>query len=204
MLSKDNKYDRTKVYEIDRLMDCDSGNFAESKRALLAVHGESLNAADQCAKLLTRVGELFGIACKYDEHQQQLNEWLKTQPGDAAHYVKLLEQSTLIGNLEQNDLATKAKKALEEGKAVIARTYLIMRLGRDFLFGLSDLLRLRSTGMFGYLRVQTETAAILALATCGLRAGSRLAEHRPTQARQGVLQKISSEDNFEDKRTPSA
>jgi len=152
-----------KLYEIDRLSDCDANNLAESRRVLLALHRESLNAVDDCAKLLEHVGVLFGQTCKYDKYQQQLDEWLKTQSGEPAQHVKFLEQATLIGKREGHDVIANAKRALESGNAVIARTYLVLRLGRDFLFGLSDLLRLRLTSMLGYLRIQVETAAILTL-----------------------------------------
>jgi hypothetical protein len=67
--------------------------------------------------------------------------------------------------MEGHDPVAEAQDALRKGNSVIARVYLLLRLERDFLFGLSDLLRLRVTSMFGYLRVQTETVAILTLSS---------------------------------------
>jgi hypothetical protein len=148
-----------KSYKIDGLADSDKDNLAESKRALLALHPDSLNATDACANLLERIVVLFGAACNYDKYQQQLNDYLSAQPGVA----KFLEQATLIGQVQEHDAVAGAKEALTKGNAEIARVYLLLRLERDFLFGLSDLLRLRETSMFGYLRVQTETVAILTL-----------------------------------------
>jgi hypothetical protein len=56
-----------------------------------------------------------------------------------------------------------AKDAVEKAYSVVARIYLLLRLRRDFLFGLADLLRLRLTTAIGYLRVQAESIAALAL-----------------------------------------
>jgi hypothetical protein len=152
-----------KIYEIEKLVDCDTGNFAESKRALLAFHPDSLSATDECHKLVERIGVLFGEACDYDKYNQLLNKWLKTQSGSAAEMVTFLEKATLIGEMPEHDPVEEAKNAVGKANSVIARSYLILRLGRDFFFGLSDLLRHRATSMVGYLRVQCETTAILAL-----------------------------------------
>lgn len=151
------------IYELDKLAECDKGNLAESKRALLAFHPDSFRATDECAKVLERIGVLFGEACGYDEYNQQLNKWLKTQAGSAEENVRFLEQATLIGQMTGQDPVADAKDAVGKANSVIARVYLLLRLGRDFFFGLSDLLRFRVTSMVGYLRVQCETTAILAL-----------------------------------------
>jgi hypothetical protein len=152
------------AYKIERLADCDNKNIAESKRALLAFHADSLTATDECATLLEHIGRLFGEASGYDKYNQQLNDWLKGQSGGRAEQiVKLLEQAKLIGQMAGQDPVADAQDALYKANSVIARLYLLLRLERDFLFGLSDLLRLRSTSMFGYLRLQTETVAILTL-----------------------------------------
>jgi hypothetical protein len=152
-----------KIYKIDELAACDKDNLPESKRVLLALHADSLSATDECATLLERIGVLFGEVCDYDKYNQQICDWVKGQSGGAKQNVNLLEQAKLIGRMEGHDPVAEAQNALHKGNSVIARLYLILRLERDFLFGLSDLLRLRTTSMFGYLRVQTETVAILTL-----------------------------------------
>jgi hypothetical protein len=152
-----------KTYKIDGLADSDKDNLAESKRALLALHADSLSATDECADLLERISVLFGEGCGYDKYNQQVNDWVKRQSGGAEQTASLLEQAKLIGHVEGDDPVAEAQDALHKGNSVIGRVYLLLRLERDFLFGLSDLLRLRVTSMFGYLRVQTETVAILAL-----------------------------------------
>lgn len=152
-----------KTYKIDELAECDKDNLAESKRALLKLHAESLSTTDACATLLERIGVSFGESCDYDKYNQQVNDWVKGQSGGAEQNVSLLEQAKLIGKVAGHDPVAEAQDALYKGNSVIARLYLLLRLERDFLFGLSDLLRLRVTSMFGYLRVQAETVAILTL-----------------------------------------
>jgi hypothetical protein len=152
-----------RIYEIEKLVECDTGNFAESKRALLEFHPESLSATDECHRLLDRIGVLFGEACDYDKYNQLLNKWLKTKSGNPIEMVTFLEKATLIGKMSAQDPVAEAKNAVGKANSVIARSYLILRLGRDFFFGLSDLLRFKVTSMLGYIRVQTETVALLAL-----------------------------------------
>jgi hypothetical protein len=157
--------DGAKTYQIDGLIDCDKGNVVETRRALLSIHKDSLDATDECFNLFERIGILFGKAGDYDKYNQQLNAWLKTRRGAAEQNVRFLEEATLVGQVLGTDPVAEAKEAVERANSVIARSYLLLRLGRDFFFGLSDLLRLRLTSMHGYVRIQAETAAILAL--CG-------------------------------------
>lgn len=149
--------------EIDRLAECDKANLSESKRALLNLNTNSLAATDECAQLLENIGLSFGQACDYDKYNDQLNDWMKTQSGSAEEKFHFLEQATLIGQVGGTDPVAEAKGALVKACSVVARAYLLLRLRRDFLFGLTDLLRLRLTSAIGYLRVQTESIAILAL-----------------------------------------
>ena len=132
---------------------------------MLDLHKDSLNATDECFNLFERIGILFGEAGDFDKHQEQVNKWLEKRRGTAEENVNFLEQATLIGQVAGLDPVAEAKDALARAHSVMARAYLLLRLGRDFFFGLTDLLRLRVTSMHGYMRIQTETAAILAL--CG-------------------------------------
>src|SRR5262245_59431051 len=112
-----------KTYKIDELAQCDKDNLAESKRALLKLHAESLSATDECARLLERIGVLFGEVCDYDKYNQQVCDWVKGQSGGAKQNVDLLEQATLIGQMREHDAVAEAKAALSKGNSVIARVY---------------------------------------------------------------------------------
>jgi len=157
--------DAATKYQIDGLLDCDSGNVEQARRALLGFHKDSLNATDECYNLFERIGILFGEAGDYDKYQDMVSEWLKNRRGTAEQNISFLERATLIGHVDGADPDAEAKDALARANSVIARSYLLLRLGRDFFFGLTDLLRLRLTSMHGYVRIQAETTAILAL--CG-------------------------------------
>src|SRR5262245_10050040 len=111
------------TYKIDELAKCDKDNLAESKRALLKLHAESLSATDMCATLLERIGVLFGEVCDYDKYNQQVCDWVKGQSGDAKQNVNLLEQAKLIGQIEVHDRVAEAQDALRKGNSVIARVY---------------------------------------------------------------------------------
>ena len=154
-----------KKYQIDGLLDCDKGNVEQARAALLGIHKNSLDATDECFSLFERIGVLFGEAGDYDKYQDVVSNWLKNKHGTAEQNIRFLEDGKLIGHVDGTDPLAAAKDAVERANSVIARSYLILRLGRDFFFGLTDLLRLRLTSMHGYVRIQAESTAILAL--CG-------------------------------------
>lgn len=154
-----------RIYDFDELLRCDEANVTQAKKILLEFHRDSLDAVDECHKLFKTIGILFGKSSGYDDYQDRWNEWLKTRRGTVDENVRFLEQATLIGQVDGLDPAADAKEAITGGNSVIARIYLLLRLGRDFFFGFTDLLRRRLTSMQGYLRIQAETAAILVL--CG-------------------------------------
>jgi hypothetical protein len=69
----------------------------------------------------------------------------------------------LIGQANPQDSSGLAKESFHKAVSIIARAQLTLRLGRDFLFGITDLLRLRITPALGYLRLQAESMGILRL-----------------------------------------
>lgn len=155
--------DATTKYQIDGLLDCDKGNIEQTRQALLDIHKDSLRAVDECADLFHRIGVLYGESGEFDKHNPTVQRWFKGKGGDPEQNLTSLRQAKLIGTVEGADLDAEAKAALERIDSVMARTYLLLRLGRDFLFGVTDLLRLRITSIHGYIRIQTESAAIIAL-----------------------------------------
>jgi hypothetical protein len=148
---------------LERLAECDEKNLNQSKHVLVKLHPKSLEIADECAKLFEEVSLRFGDRCGYDKYNHQVNEWLKQQGGNPEETAKLLQTAVLIGQGPGDDPVLKAKTDLQKAYSVIARCILLLRLGRDYLFGLTDLLRLRLASLFGYLRLQTESVAILML-----------------------------------------
>ena len=64
------------------------------------------------------------------------------------------------------DPTQEAKQTLTNAEAGVARMFLSLRPGRDFFFGITDLLRLRVIPALGYLRIQSETAAPMKIMAC--------------------------------------
>lgn len=148
---------------LDQLVESDTHNYGESKRVLRAFHSSALSAAEHCLKVLEAIATAFGEVSGYDDYSNRLDDWLESQGGGVREKVRFLEQATLLGKVSGEDPVADAKEALGKAYSVVARTYLVMRLRRDCLFGLIELLRLRLTPALGYLRLQSESTAILAL-----------------------------------------
>lgn len=147
----------------DRLFECDLQNYQEAKRALNTIDSKALETANECAAVFERVGQVFGRVCRYREFHEVLNNWLAKQPLPAEQAVKLLQRAASVGNQFPEDPTRQAKEALERLHSIIGRIYLLLRLGRDYLLGLGEILKLRITPAMGYLRVQAESLALLKL-----------------------------------------
>ncbi len=66
-------------------------------------------------------------------------------------------------NNSEDDSTSKAKIALEKIYSTISRTYLLLRIRRDFFLGMAELLRLRYTAATAYYRLQSESFALIKL-----------------------------------------
>ena len=148
---------------LDELVVSDRHNFSEARRLLADFDPLAIEAVEEFARFLVAVGDKFGEVSGYAKHNLGLNDWLQKQSGSARELVGFLEQATFLGELTGADPISTAKSDLARAHSAIARTYLILRLRRDFLFGLADLLKLRLIPALGYLRLQSESTAILAL-----------------------------------------
>lgn len=148
---------------LDELAESDRHNFSEARQLLETFDSRAVEAVDEFARLLVKVGDRFGEVSGYDKHNLSLNDWLQSQSGNTRELVNFLEQATLIGEAEKVDPVSQAQVNLQRANSAVARTYLILRLRRDFLFGLADLMKLRLIPALGYLRIQSESTAILAL-----------------------------------------
>jgi hypothetical protein len=147
---------------VEEFLEVDQENSEASRRLLLELNPRSLDIAERGAKVLNAASEALGRESKVGDHQRGIAEWAGKYKIDPSHVLHLLSTASLIGGTE--DDFTKAKGDFVQGVAFYARLYLLMRLRRDYLFGLTDLLRLRITASQGYLRLQAETVAVLALA----------------------------------------
>src|SRR2546428_4193706 len=129
-------------------------------RHLMPGAEEGLEEFAACFERLTVV---WGKVCDYDTHNIRFAEWAKRTGIDPAEALRLFSRAGLVGKGVADDSVGQAHGDLHESLAAVARSYLTVRLKRDFLFGLTDLLRLRLTAAVSYFRVQTETAALIKL-----------------------------------------
>lgn len=149
--------------ELDNLLACDDENIKISKEALLKIEPTTLDVIESCIRTLDRLSRKFGELCKYDEHHQSLEDWAKDFGLKDNQAINYLRDALLIGGDESNDPTSKARVDLHKTIAILARVHISLRLRRDFLFGITDILRLRITSALGYMRVQSESFGQLKL-----------------------------------------
>ena len=149
--------------KLNSLVGKDSDNIAASRQALNDIEPASLMAVEKAAEVLDNVPQLFGKICEYAKHHKVVSDWALSMGLRGEEELQLVRDAVLIGKPQASDQSEMAKESLEKAVSIISRCQLSLRLGRDFLFGTTDLLRLRITPALGYLRLQSETIAILRL-----------------------------------------
>jgi hypothetical protein len=148
---------------LDDLLACDDENIKISKQALFDIEPTSLEAIESCANTLELMVRKFGETSKYDEHHDVIEGWAKQHGVKGNKALYYLRDAHLIGSTDANDPTTQAKINLQKATAILARMHIALRLGRDFLFGITDMLSLRITPALGYMRVQSESFGQLKL-----------------------------------------
>lgn len=153
--------DNTANYDLDFLFECDTHNAEEAKQGLKQIFPNSLKLIDYYLQFFTDFAHLWGSECSYDKNQRVINDWAKTHNVKGIEILRYLNSATLIGKPTKIDKTQQAKSALVTAQSISVRSFLLMRLHRDFLYGLSDLLRFRITPSIGYIRIQSETSGLL-------------------------------------------
>jgi len=148
---------------LDRLIDCDTENIKESKRALVSIEPRSLECLEHAVSAFEQLAESFGKVCECDKHNRIINDWARGLGLRGETAANFLRDAVPIGRASSQDSFGLAKESYHKAVSIIARAQLTLRLGRDFLFGITDLMRLRITPAFGYLRLQAESTGILRL-----------------------------------------
>jgi hypothetical protein len=118
----------------------------------------STEAIAAYAALLNHAGTSLANSAGIAGDDWVVGQWSESMPMPSDEATEMLDEAVLIGGTQ--DDAAQAKQSLVGGKAKYARLRLLQRLRRDFDLGLLDLLRNHIVSSMGYLRVQSETAAL--------------------------------------------
>jgi len=149
--------------EIEKLEQCDHENFATNLRFVNTVDERCGESLDAFGTLLDEVGTAFGNMAGISGHDKAVGEWADSVPLPSDLAVEMLDKAILLGASSTVDETSTAKDHLVRGIAKWARLRLLQRLKRDFSLGVIDLLRNHAVPAMGYLRVQSESAALLRL-----------------------------------------
>jgi len=147
--------------ELDQVLDCDSDNPAESRRVLAATCPDGEEAVESCVLALRSLRTALFDLGEFDEHQGVLESWADEVGLKGPEAEAFLRDAVLIG--DAGDSTTDAKVSLHGQVALMARAHLSLRVERDLLFAVSDLLRLRLSSATGYMRPVAECFAQMVL-----------------------------------------
>jgi len=150
---------------LDKLLTLDNENIEISKNALLSIFPKSLELVEHFNNYFNNVFEEFGKECDVNKHQSLISKWAKDLNASGLDILQFLRSAKLIGKAKSGDYTENAKESLLDAQTILVRVILCMRLQRDFLFGISELLKCRITPAIGYIRLQAETAGIMKVMT---------------------------------------
>lgn len=144
-------------------LQADADNVGVSQDALRAVHPNAMAAVETTMIAFKHMTDEFAARAEFDKHQDAVDEGLAKSSLREQDALDLLRQATLVGTPSTEDSLGQAKGGFDAATQLLARMNLALRVRRDLVFCISDLLRLRVSPATGYLRLQSETAGLLLL-----------------------------------------
>lgn len=147
--------------EFEQQLIIDQNNVELSKETLRAIEPQALALIDLCMLAVRHLSDEYGRICDYNGHQERLERAIGLIPGFSVPLLDLLCDAALVGDKDGADPVADAVAALLAELNIVARALLCLRVGRELVFSLSDLLRLRISASLGVLRTQAETVALL-------------------------------------------
>jgi hypothetical protein len=148
------------ISELDSIQESDRSNYSASKHKLERLCPAALAFVNECVAYITTLGNAFGERSNYQELNTAVSGWLDRLPRAPESHLDVLERPATES--DDADL-TRARAAYQDAYSIVARSYLLLRLRRDLLLGVSDILKLRVTPALGLIRLQCESSAIMHL-----------------------------------------
>lgn len=154
------------ITTLEYVLQADADNAIKSMANLTHFLPDVVTGIDSYVNAFEGVSREWGEVTGWDGHNKKVQAELGNlvakgmAPKDA---FEMLRTAGLVNPGRAGDTTAASQNSLYETDAILARAQLTNRLHRDFLFGVSDLLRLRATSAVGYVRVQCETAALISL-----------------------------------------
>lgn len=148
---------------IESVIDADFENAKSMLHGLRNTNPDLVSLADELANIVSGIGIQFGASGTYDKYTLLFNEHISRIKGSPLDLTRLLKNATLLGQAPADDPLGEAKDAFERSCSFIVRIWLLLRFKRDYHWGLSQLFMRRLSPSFGYLRLQAETAATIAM-----------------------------------------
>ena len=136
-------------------------NLEKGQQLLAELDPKAMETAEACNSLLLHIERKFGeIALKASDYRE-FAQWAEEHNMSQKEAAVLLAQGELIGSAQ--DDTSQAQNEIDLAQSQALRCMLFLRVRRDYLRGLSDIIIGRTNSGIGSLRVQAETLAILKL-----------------------------------------
>lgn len=147
--------------EVEKFIAFERENTEMGIRFVGEVDANSMLVAEQLADAFEALSTKFGQNTTISDRYREYGEWCATHGITGRDAIEFAEKAVIIGGTSGPDPAASAKVLIRQTEAYLARAYLVLRLRRDYLYGLTDILKNRLIAGIGFFRVQCETAAMI-------------------------------------------
>ena len=194
--------------ELDKLISIDEQNLGTTLRWMSAQGPEYRTAVDDAADLYSTLARAYSQGARNDEDQRAHQEAAE-RLGLTDEEIARLVDSPGDASPAQLPHITAIQEAQHRMWSRYIRGVLLLQLGRSYLWGLTDYLRLRLTPMFAQMRHQAETVATAAMlcdepeVTVGwfeLRPGSKESKSffsRTSEKRRALLRRFELSQTYD-------
>jgi len=143
--------------DLDELIEIDSDNIPNSRKALTAFDPELSAALDTAAGMFKTFSRCMEGKLDNSEDLAVLAGCAEELGIDAAALIALIKSEN------RGQVLDRARAAWFSGFASKVRAIIFLLLHRHFMWGTTDLLRMRRTAAIGYARLEAESLALLCL-----------------------------------------
>jgi len=148
--------------EIEELLVWDHENEGKAIAGLSDICSDIIPFCNSMAQFLLSSAQIYAKNSNYEQEVRTASKWMESIGLKGHEGFKYARKAILIGDMPDED-SEFVKTSLSHAMSTTARVFLALRLKKDFLNGLTDLLRARVISSNGYMRIQSENAAIIVL-----------------------------------------
>jgi hypothetical protein len=142
--------------DIEKLIEADAENISHSRRILIGFDSELSSALDTAAGMFTTFSRCIESVAEDSKDLLTLKQCSKELGVDQEKLIEIIEPKS-----DRNPILVRARSAWFSIYGRRVRSIIFLLLQRQFMWAVTDLLRMRLTPVIGYTRLEAESLGLL-------------------------------------------